>query len=188
MVYLKVFLSEPRGCSPQFLQDEINFLINVFVENGHDRSKLQKSLLTIPKLALLRGKKNCPKTASKSHGFQNLVRNCEAFTVRMGSMSSSHRRQVWVTFCVTTSVHCLLTVDQECTILIANVARRNMLERQRKWWRPELSSMNVMSSMVDGRNLDWLSMQRIAMKFLILKARRHWLQRAITESERYERL
>ena len=31
-----------RICSPQFLQDEINFLINVFVENGHDRSKLQK--------------------------------------------------------------------------------------------------------------------------------------------------
>ena len=148
----------------------------------------KKSLLTIPKLALLRRKKNCPKTASKSLGFLKLVLNCEAFTVRMGSMSSSHRRRVWVTFCVITSVHYLLTVDQECTRLIANVAKRNMLERQRKWWRPELLNMNVTSSMVDGRNLDWLSMQRIAMRSLILKARRHWLQRAITESERYERL
>ena len=31
-------------------------------------------------------------------------------------------------------------------------------------------------------------MQRIAMRFLILKAQRHWLQRAITESERREAL
>ena len=31
-----------RICSTQFLQDELNFLINVFVENGHDRCRLQK--------------------------------------------------------------------------------------------------------------------------------------------------
>ena len=29
-----------RLCSPQYLQQEIQFLINIFVENGHNREKL----------------------------------------------------------------------------------------------------------------------------------------------------
>ena len=42
----KGFLSRAKGiCSPAFLQDEINFLINVFVENGYKRFELERIIV-----------------------------------------------------------------------------------------------------------------------------------------------
>ena len=54
-----------RTCSPQFLQDEINFLINVFVENGHERSKLQKIAADHSKVSSSQKKKELPKNSVK---------------------------------------------------------------------------------------------------------------------------
>ena len=67
----KVFLSRAKSiCSKEFLNEEINFLINVFVENGYNRKFLKNIVKNHGKQIR---KSNINKNTYPYHGYQVLV-------------------------------------------------------------------------------------------------------------------